>query len=52
MKEAKMAEMLKKREKTELPVLNISDPIKNKPNKILGHFVIRAGCILPNQYAK
>ena len=52
MKEAKMAEMLKKWEKTELPVLNISDPIKNKPNKELRLFVIGAGYILTNQYAK
>ena len=48
-----MAEMLKKWEKTELPVLNIvSDPIKNKPNKKLGLFVIGAGYILTNLYAK
>ena len=52
MKEATMAKMLKKWEKTELPVLNISDTIKNKPNKKLGLFVIGAGYILTNQYAK
>ena len=52
MKEATMAKMLKKWEKTELPVLNISDPIKNKPNEKLGLFVIGAGYILTNQYAK
>ena len=37
-----MAEMLKKWEKTELPVLNISDPIKNKPNKKIGAFCNRS----------
>ena len=47
-----MAEMLKKWEKTELPILNISDPIKNKPNKKLELFVIGAWNILTNQYAK
>ena len=52
MKETKLAEMLKKWEKTELPVLNISDPIKNKPNEKLGLFVIGAGYILTNHYAK
>ena len=52
MKEAKMAEMLKKWEKTELPVLNISDLIKNKPNKKLGLFVIGARYILTNQYVR
>ena len=52
MKEATMAKMLKKWQKSELPVLNISDPIKNKPNKKLGLFVIGAGYILKNEYAK
>ena len=47
-----MAKMLKKWEKSELPVLNISDPIKNKHNKELRLFVIGAGYILTNQYAK
>jgi len=47
-----MAEMLKKWEETELPVLNISDPINYKPNKKIWAFVIGAGYILPNQYAK